>query len=252
MQKLKDVKNVSKYLKGFDIEETYALAVAEGIQQGEIFVDQPDEPEIVLVWHYCGFAGIAGDYKDEHIREILEMMKNPPENHSKRLAFHIREDEKAEKILLSNPEVKKGERYIFQFKGLKDISVKLEDGYELQRIDAVNYDYLTGRIIPAFSWTSKEEFLKKGFGYGIVKDNKAFACAFSSGVSMEQIDIGVETIEGARGKGFAKIVASAMVEEVLKMGKTPVWSCDTRNEASAGLAQAVGFEIVGKHPWYVI
>ena len=41
-----------------------------------------------------------------------------------------------------------------------------------------------------------------------------------------------------------------MVNEILRRGKTPVWGCDTRNEASMRLALSVGFEIVGTHPWY--
>ena len=39
-------------------------------------------------------------------------------------------------------------------------------------------------------------------------------------------------------------------EEFLRRGKTPVWDCDIRNEASMRLACSVGFEIVGTHPWY--
>ena len=76
------------------------------------------------------------------------------------------------------------------------------------------------------------------------------ACAFSSGVSKDYVDIGVETAEECRGKGYGKIVAYAMVKEILRRGKLPVWDCDTRNEASMRLACSVGFEIIGTHPWY--
>ena len=76
------------------------------------------------------------------------------------------------------------------------------------------------------------------------------ACAFSSGISNDYVDIGVETAEECRGKGYGRIVVSAMVNETLRRGKTPVWGCDTRNEASMRLACSVGFEIVGTHEWY--
>ncbi len=77
---------------------------------------------------------------------------------------------------------------------------------------------MKGRIIPSFSWPNKEEFFKNGFGYCLIEEGR--------------------------------IVAAEMVEEILRRGKTPVWDCDIRNEASMRLACSVGFEIVGTHPWY--
>ena len=109
---------------------------------------------------------------------------------------------------------------------------------------------MSGKIIPTFSWEDKRTFLEKGFGYCLIKDGHMAACAFSSGVSKDYVDIGVETAEECRGKGYGKIVAYAMVKEILRREKLPVWDCDTRNEASMRLACSVGFEIIGTHPWY--
>ena len=64
------------------------------------------------------------------------------------------------------------------------------------------------------------------------------------------MDIGVETAEECRGKGYGRLVSAAMVKETLRRGKIPVWDCDTRNEASMRLACSVGFKIVGTHQWY--
>ena len=106
------------------------------------------------------------------------------------------------------------------------------------------------RIIPSFSWENKKSFLENGFGYCLIEDGKMSACAFSSGVSEDYVDIGVETAEECRGKGYGRLVTSAMVNETLRRGKVPVWGCDTRNEASKRLACSVGFEITGTHAWY--
>ena len=105
-------------------------------------------------------------------------------------------------------------------------------------------------IIPSFSWSNQEEFIKNGFGYCLVDEGRMLACAFASGVSKEYVDIGVETAEECRGKGYGRIVAAEMVKEILRRGKTPVWGCDIRNESSMRLACSVGFEIIGTHPWY--
>lgn len=52
------------------------------------------------------------------------------------------------------------------------------------------------------------------------------------------------------GQMNGRIVSAAMIKETLRRGKSPVWDCDIRNEASMRLACSVGFEIEGTHPWY--
>ena len=152
-------------------------------------------------------------------------------------------------MILKTPGVSKYDRYIFDFTGKRDsISPTMESKPEEITLD--NYDLMSGKIIPTFSWEDKRTFLEKGFGYCLIKDGHMAACAFSSGVSKDYVDIGVETAEECRGKGYGKIVAYAMVKEILRREKLPVWDCDTRNEASMRLACSVGFEIIGTHPWY--
>lgn len=69
---------------------------------------------------------------------------------------------------------------------------------------------------------------------------------------MKYVDIGVETFDGFKGKGYGKIVVSAMIAKILKRGQIPVWEYNTTNEASMRLACSVGFKIKGIHPLYVL
>lgn len=167
------------------------------------------------------------------------------------MALQLRTDSQLEEMIMSDSAIHKRERYMFHYAG-KDVSMPEIVGCELEKITTENYDLIHGRIIPAFSWESKEKFLHNGYGYCLMKDRQFLACAFSSGISKDYVDIGVETAEEFRGKGYGKIAALAMIKETLKRKKKPVWGCDTLNEGSMRLACSVGFEICGTHPWYKI
>ena len=43
-----------------------------------------------------------------------------------------------------------------------------------------------------------------------------------------------------------------MIDEILKIGKKPLWECNGENEASKHLALSVGFEISSTHPMYTL
>ncbi len=249
MIKLTDYRKINHLVDQIRIEKVYPLSILEGIQTGEIFVDDDEAPTAALVWHYCGFANILGNYDERFIEETMKMMQDPPEGHSGRMALQTENDSRLEKLILINPMVAKHDRYIFEFSGEK-YNIPHASNTEIKEISYDNYELMNGRIIPAFSWPNKEEFFKNSFGYCLIEEGRMLACAFASGVSKEYVDIGVETSEECRGKGYGRIVAAEMVEEILRRGKTPIWDCDIRNEASMRLACSVGFEIVGTHPWY--
>jgi GNAT superfamily N-acetyltransferase len=249
MKKLTDYGKISRLTDQISVEKPYPLSILEGIQNGEIFVDDVDSPTSALIWHYCGFANILGDYNERFIEETVLMMRNPLDGHSGRLALQAENDLKLQEMILKTPGVSKYDRYIFEFRGEKNVTAPVT-GLKPEEINADNYDLMRGWIVPTFSWENKNAFLEKGFGYCLIEDGRMAACAFSAGVSKDYVDIGVETAEECRGKGYGKIVASAMVKETLRRGKTPSWGCDTRNEASMKIACSVGFEIIGTHPWY--
>ncbi len=249
MKKLTDYRKIDHLTGQIKIEKVYSLSILEGIQEGEIYVDQDEAPTVALIWHYCGFANILGDYDETFIEETMQMMQDPPDGHSGRMALQADNDSRLEELILRTPMVVKHERYVFEYVGGKDDPLHTTER-KLKEITAGNYELMKGRIVPAFSWPDKEAFMQNGFGYCLIEDGQMLACAFASGVSNDYVDIGVETTEECRGKGYGRIVTAAMVQETLRRGKTPVWDCDIRNEASMRLTCSVGFEIVGTHPWY--
>ncbi len=249
MKKLTDYRKIQHLIEQIRVEKVYPLSILEGLQSGEIFVDDDEAPAVSLIWHYCGFANILGEYKEKFIEDMMIMMQNPLDGHSGRMALQTENNHQLQDMILNFPGVLKYDRYIFEFVGERNSIPSIKES-RLEEINSCNYDLMKGRIIPSFSWENKKSFLENGFGYCLIEDGKMSACAFSSGVSEDYVDIGVETAEECRGKGYGRLVTSAMVNETLRRGKVPVWGCDTRNEASKRLACSVGFEITGTHAWY--
>ena len=247
MKKLLDFGKAQHLLETIRIEKVYPLSVAEGCQSGEVFADDTRTPSSVLYWHYCGFGFVAGRCDGEVQNWLHAMMQNPLEGHSGRLAIQTEDDG----LFRDFQDVSRRERYVFGFEGSSGMP-EIPAGCQIVPVTQRNYHDLKGRIVPDFSWRNSEEFLKNGFGYYLTRDDEVLACAFSSAVSSEYVDIGVETGEKYRGKGYGKIVSAAMVEETLRQGKEPEWSCDVLNEGSMRLACSVGFRVTGTHPWYKI
>ena len=63
-------------------------------------------------------------------------------------------------------------------------------------------------------------------------------------------DIGVLTVESARGRGFGRRVVRALGDYALGQGLEPQFSCQLDNAASIALAERVGLELFGT--WDVV
>ena len=51
MKKLKDYRKIALLVDQIRVEKVYPLSILEGIQKGEIFVDNDETPTAVLIWH---------------------------------------------------------------------------------------------------------------------------------------------------------------------------------------------------------
>ena len=71
VKRLSDYSKVKHLLERINVEKVYPLSITEGLQKGEIFVDDAEKPTAALIWHYCGFAHIVGDYGEESIEENI-------------------------------------------------------------------------------------------------------------------------------------------------------------------------------------
>ncbi|MBQ7715739.1 MAG: GNAT family N-acetyltransferase [Clostridia bacterium] len=230
-----EYKNYTEFARAA-CSRAYPMSIAEGFQAGDIF--ESDGGDAALFWHYCGLAHLSGKAPEGFLEEIYALLIS---------------EEKARRLVLITDD---GDaiRY-FRDKGAA-IGARAEYVYDPQsafveppdcerfRIEEINEDNISkieGRIVPSFSWDSAARFLSCGFGYVAFDGDLVCAVAFSSAVSSEETDIGVETSEGYRRRNLASFLAKKTCERIVGMGKKPVWAHDESNIASARTAQRCGF-----------
>ena len=205
-------------------DQVYPCSIAEGIQSGEIYTDG----NAVLFHHYCGFAYLSGTPDAAFLREITErFFRDAPQP---RRFVLITDQPEIIAYYAADPAVCAEKRFYFRADKAPEIAVP--DGFSLSEITAEHLSRLQGRIIPAFSWESAAQFLQ---------DDTIAACAFSSAVTSDFVDIGIETQEAFRRKGLAVCAAAAVMQAIIRQGKTPVWACHAANTGSVKTAQKLGF-----------
>jgi RimJ/RimL family protein N-acetyltransferase len=101
-------------------------------------------------------------------------------------------------------------------------------------------------------WSSKETFLKYGFGYVLLDGNKIVGHVISASVEDGEAEIDIQTDLNYRGKGLASLLVSRFIDECHVRSTTPKWDCAHDNVASNKLAISHGFVRVKKYPFCII
>lgn len=225
--------------------KVYPLSIAQGYQQGDIYVDSISNTKTVLFWHFSGFAFISGEYNRSFLEAVYERIADKNGKNPRR--FILFADEKTRSFFEAKADIEITRRYFFGFENKSfRKTIALPSDCELKSIDKNLLSKIKGRITPYFSWDSADEFLSKGKGYCVVCGEEVAAWAFSSAVSSDEIDIGVETAEKYQHKGLALAVSTAMIQYILVQNQTPVWACHYNNIPSAKLAERSGFQKISE------
>ena len=229
----------------------YPLSIVEGNQNGQIFVDSFENPICALFWHQCGFAYISGDPIENFLSEITALIRDEKRMNNRRFLLQVYNKD-WERYFGKQTGITRAERYCFGFEKTERLNKEtvLADGYVMREIDELLLPRISGNIIPPFSWDSDIDFLHKGKGFCILYGNDIAATAFSSAVSHDEIDIGIETNEKYCKCGLATILAKRMIQYILEERKIPVWECHTKNIGSRSVAEKAGFYLKGMHPFF--
>ena len=180
----------------------YPCSIAEGLQPGDIYMNDGQNIESVFFWHYCGFGYISGKPSGRMLNNIYEKMTS---GHSERRLVLITSDDEVT-AFFRDKDVQMDLRAEYTYHPQATSIAPAPTRFHIEKINPANISRIQGRIIPSFSWDSPERFLKDGFGYIALDQESVCAAAFSAAVSSDQIDIGVETHENYRRKGLAAIL----------------------------------------------
>ena len=219
----------------------YPCSIAEGLQPGDIYVNDGPQIDAAFFWHYCGFGYISGKPSYQMLNDIYEKMTS---SHSERILVLITSDDDVT-AFFRGKDVQMDYRAEYTYhpeaKNQATVNAAESTQFHIEQINPANISRIHGRIIPSFSWDSPTRFLKDGFGYVALDRENVCAVAFSAAVSSDQIDIGVETHENYRRKGLAAMLTNCMCAAIVQKGKTPVWAHSTSNKGSMNTALKCGF-----------
>lgn len=257
-------------LQEVGINHLFADAVVRGHVSGSIYVDDARKPAIFYVCHPYGMFLLFGDsgngrfnswllghaLNSFNIRDRHEWLQAYPESWNTRIAADWPEhlvtsaanaDKPADKRIEVNTRV--------NFKFNKDVYLHFKDkhpvvAHNTVRTNTSMFEAMQGSVIPSHFWDNAADFSSRAIAFSIPDGDLVAATAFSAFVIDNQLEIGIETSEGYRGKGYAVAVCSALIDYCLANGYEPVWGCKLENTPSYLLAQKLGFEPTIYWPFY--
>lgn len=121
----------------------------------------------------------------------------------------------------------------------------IPDDLALRPIDLDLFDRLIERKMYIDIFGSPESALLHGFGLCLVRfspvGQKLLCEAFAGPVALGLIEVGVDTREDYRQRGYGTITCAALIEQCERQGYPTYWNCNKRNEASLALAKRLGY-----------
>jgi hypothetical protein len=252
---------VLKPLLEVGINHLFARTVVENVVTGSIYVDNIEDPKSFHVFHPYGNSLLFGENGNNIFNAwLLEYCINRGRSRDKHEwmqaypgAWHktipelfgdnlVRHEDNSGK---NNNKAEVYSRVNFKFNTEKYLDFKRGNsfaGYKLYRTDKSMYDDMHGKVLPKYFWKNGDQFSKEGIGFSLKFEGTIVSTAFSAFIFENQLEIGIETIEEYRGKGFAECTCSALIDYCLENDFEPVWSCRLDNVGSYNLAQKLGFE----------
>lgn len=252
----------------YDNNTTVIRSVVDHNTRGRIFVDDPTHPNTALIWAInCLFYFIGNGQNSNFNESLLKFFRDTlaPLNLEQGCTTFIGtilKDNGFSNVLteiLKNQRFVTGYRqdYVFNeklYREARNHLNKKEKEIEIKKIENradqfAEIEELSECILEF--WPTLDEFMKKGIGFYLVKNNRIISSCFSCAVAGTDHEIVIETYQNEeRNKGYGRLVAQVFIEECLKKNFTPHWGTDDENIPSKKLAMHLCFQPVQKFRYY--
>ena len=264
-----EYQEIGQLLKEVPFNCYFARSVLEKHVTGTIFVDDTRDPRNAYILHPYGMSLLIGDAKNSEFESWLfshlldedkqrcrnEWMQVYPDVWNEKivtkLSSRIIDSEHASNDCTDFIELH--QRVNFRFNNEKFRTFKgfvRHPEVQISRLDHRSADRVHGMVVPSAFWNNMEEFYRNGIGFSVVMDNEPVSTAFSAFAHDNIKEIGIETVEKFRGRGFARMACTAYIDHCIRESYTPVWSCRFENSNSYNLAIKLGFEPTFRLPLY--
>lgn len=269
----KDYDKITALLHSVPINTLFAKAVLQKTMPGRVYVDDTVRPSTILISHNYGMSLLFGETGNERFNAVLtdymlnngkvrgrhEWLQAYPDEWSGKierlLGANLNKKDAAVKTVDIEHKVMENTRVNFTFdrerfeKAFKQFDT---EEYCIVRTTKEIYQGLKGSVLPQYFWRDADQFLADGIGFSLMIDGEAASTAFAAFILDGQLELGIETMEKHRGRGYAQYVCAALIQHCIERGLEPVWACRLENTASYNLAQRMGFTPSRLIPYYCL
>lgn len=234
----------------------FARVVIEQKVEGQVFVDDLSNPTVCLIIHKYGMALLCGNDTNVSFNNNLVSYLNHPSPNGFPAKWLLTYPQKWEQKLVDLLDHNKTyflqtQRINYQFNPQFPLQQpNIPDGFTLQQIDSALFHKIQGSVVPQHFWNTVDDFLEHGIGFSLLYENQIISSCFSSYIVEDKLELGVETSENFRNKGYSIYAASALIKYCLQNGYEPIWGCRRENIGSSRLAESLGFVPLSYHPYY--
>lgn len=216
-----------------------AFNVLEGLNRGQILVDDPARPTTAVVRDgMYGTLYFGGNVSASLIASLVPYFREMGE-----VGIGCWLDDPLNSMIPSNFDYDGRTYYFTERSSLNDRSnFHLPDGFRLhprnEDLLRKSFDYQS--TVDLFG--TAENVLRHTLGVTIL-DGDTLVCEAATGAPAHSwIEVGVTTAEPYRGQGFATIACANLIEMCKKQGYKTWWDCAKQNTPSIRLAKKLGYQ----------
>ena len=217
------------------------IAVLEGIRPGKIFADSLENPTWALVWEGVFNALYpAGEINISVLRELIQHFRQ------ERMLFIglWLNDPRWEAL---QPKFDQESRVIDFYDRLQDGRLQnyidqLPVGTELHPVDENLLERSVNRDLHLSGYPNSEKALEDMLGFFLMKGDEILSEALAGAEIMGTREIGIDTPEPYRQRGYATITCAKLIQFCEQQGLQTYWNCNKFNAASVALANKLGYQ----------
>ena len=261
---------VLKPLMEVTINNLFALSVVEEKVDGFVYVDDTENPATFYIIHPYGMSLLFGETDNNdfntkfldyalntfRIRDKYEWLQAYPESWNEKIGILFGDNLikfKDNQANSGSNKIEENTRVNFKFNKEKYLDFRDKNNdkdFIILRTNKEMFENMQGSVVPKYFWNNAKDFSSQGIGFSLIYNNRLASTAYSAFIRGNKLEIGIETIETFRGKGFALYTCSALIDYCLGNDFEPIWSCRLENTGSFVLAQKLGFETTIYIPYY--
>jgi len=257
-------------IKMVAINNLFARWVIEGHLPGKVFVDHIDSPNTFYVVHPYGMSLLFGESTNTNFNEKFRKYALNLSGERKKFEWMQAFPDDWDHVLnelFKDHLIKSSENTFNREEGIIELNTRINFKFNYQkfihnrqelndpdcyivRTTGKFFEDMKGSVVPAYFWKDADHFVEKGIGYSLFHKGKLASTAYSAFIIDKKLELGIETVEEFRGKGYACHTCIALIDHCIENGFEPVWACKLENISSFRLAQKLGFEPVAEIPYY--